>query len=77
MLYQAVLLFFLIAGSVLGQSIRRPGNDDELRYWLENMVWDHRFSSAEVSAATGLNEGEVKAVLNRFAIPPWSSQRSC
>ena len=68
MLYQAVLLFFLMAGGVLGQSVRRPADDDRLRYWLENMVWHHRFSPAEVTAATGFDEDEVIAELKRLRI---------
>ncbi len=63
----ALLLISLCSGA-FGQNVRRPGNDDELRYWLENMVWHHGFSLAEVSAATGLDEGAVKVALNRFEI---------
>ena len=47
---------------------RRPADEAELRYWLENMVWHHRFSTAEVTAATGLAEPEVRAALERFGI---------
>ncbi len=47
---------------------RRPAAAAELRYWLENMVWHHRFSTAEVTAATGLGEPEVRAALERFGI---------
>jgi len=47
---------------------RRPGSDEELRYWLENMVQHHRFSVAEASEATGLSAGEVAAALARFGI---------
>lgn len=47
---------------------RRPASDDELSYWLRNMVCYHQFSVAEVSKATGLSGGEVKAALERFGI---------
>jgi len=31
----------------------------ELRRWLENMVWHHRFTDAEIAAATGLTPAEI------------------
>jgi hypothetical protein len=49
---------------------RRPASDAELRYWLENMVWHHRFETAEIVAATGLEEAEIVAALRRFDIRP-------
>ena len=30
---------------------RQPPNDGELGYWLENMVWHHRFSEDEIVSA--------------------------
>jgi hypothetical protein len=47
---------------------RRPKNDADLRFWLENMVWYHRFSVAEINAATGLNDDEITAALARLEI---------
>ncbi len=45
---------------------RPPANDTELRYWLWNMkVW-HRYTTEEMSAATGLTTGEVSQALARF-----------
>jgi prepilin-type processing-associated H-X9-DG protein len=49
---------------------RRPGNDKELKYWLENMVWYHRFTKEEIKAATGLTEKEIIASLKKFNIRP-------
>jgi hypothetical protein len=45
---------------------RRPANEAELRYWLQNMVVFHRFTPGEVSAATGLTPDEVAAALRKF-----------
>ena len=71
---------FLIAASLLAvvnlssaaeleqPNIRRPINDVDLRFWLENMVWHHRFSTAEIRTATGLSDGEITAALARFGI---------
>lgn len=47
---------------------RKPATETELRYWLENMVWYHRFTEGEVSAATGLATEEVRSALKKFDI---------
>ncbi len=47
---------------------RRPKDDAELRYWLENMVWRHRFSTEEIVTATGLSADEVAATKARLNI---------
>jgi len=47
---------------------RRPKSDAELRFWLENMVWYHRFRLPEISAATGLSGDEITSALARFEI---------
>jgi hypothetical protein len=52
---------------------RTPNNEAEFRYWLQNMIIDHRFSLDEVTAATGLESDKIKAALARFEIDP--SQR--
>ena len=47
----------------------RPAKDaPDLRYWLENMVWQHRFTPAEVRVATGMSVPEIEAALKRFNI---------
>jgi hypothetical protein len=65
-------LFCLFAVIIRGveSNARTPRNDADLRYWLENMVWHHRFSDAEVSAATGLPEARVREALGRLNITP-------
>ncbi len=65
------LVFLLAAGRSLPAepaNSRKPGNDDDLRYWLQSMVWHHRFTTAEITAATGLGADEVTAALKRFDI---------
>lgn len=49
---------------------RPPADDAELRYWLENMVWYHRFSSEEIAAATGLDAAAIAAATRRWNIFP-------
>jgi hypothetical protein len=53
------------------ESVARPPVDDnDLRRWLENMVWQHRFSVEEITAATGLAPAEITAAEARFNIRP-------
>ena len=47
---------------------RRPANEDELRYWLENMVWYHRFTVQEITSAMGMEADEVRSALAQFDI---------
>lgn len=51
-------------------NFRRPDSDEELKYWLENMVWFHRFTNEEIAAATGLTGEEIVAALETFNIRP-------
>lgn len=50
--------------------VRTPTSDDDLRDWLENMVWHHRFTTAEIAEATGLGEEEIERALRKFDIAP-------
>ena len=77
MLKIAVGVFGVVAFSALvsatGQKAgadnsRRPGNDDELKYWLANMVWYHHFTNEEITATTGLTSGEIVAAMNKFDV---------
>jgi hypothetical protein len=49
---------------------RPPRDDDDLRFWLQNMVWHHRFTTEEIRQATGLDEARIAASLERFGIEP-------
>ena len=51
-------------------NFRRPANDDEMRYWLKNMIWYHRFTNAEIAAATGLTNNEIVTAMEKFNIRP-------
>ena len=52
----------------IARQARRPKDEADLRYWLENMVWHHGFSPEEVRAATGLTLGEVRAAQIRLGV---------
>ena len=41
------------------ENFRRPRSDEELRFWLKNMIADHGFTEFEASAATGLSTEEI------------------
>ncbi len=47
---------------------RLPRSDEDLRRWLENMVWHHGFSVGEVRSATGLSTQEIEEALMRWEI---------
>jgi peptidoglycan/xylan/chitin deacetylase (PgdA/CDA1 family) len=51
------------------ENFRRPRSDDELRFWLKNMIADHGFTEFEASTATGLSLDEITAAVQRFTIP--------
>jgi hypothetical protein len=61
-----------------GDDFRPPVNDDDWRYWLENMWLYHRYTPAEIGAATGLSADAASAQLkrlgvDRMALPPRKS----
>jgi hypothetical protein len=43
-------------------------NAPEAAFWLQNMVWYHQFSPAEMAAATGAEEREIAKALKRLDI---------
>ena len=49
---------------------RKPRDDADLKYWLQNMVWHHRFSTDEITEATGLTRDETAAALRQFDVRP-------
>ena len=47
---------------------RRPKNDTELRFWLENMFQHHGYSMDEAAAVTGMPADDITAALKRLSI---------
>lgn len=47
---------------------RPPKSDADLRYWLENMVWYHNYTTEEIVLVTGLSLGQVEEALTRLHI---------
>src|SRR5688572_19887581 len=66
-----VVVLALLAGSLAAgadSNSRRPHTDEDLRFWLENMISDHRFTTEEVCLATGLSAEEVTSAQRKFKI---------
>ena len=64
-----VLSSAVSAGAEPEQSnFRKPATDEDLRYWLQSMVWHHQFSETEIHEATGLSQDEIAAALRKFNI---------
>jgi len=47
-------------------SPRRPGSDEDLHYWLENMMVYHGYTFAEAGEATGLTADEISDATKRL-----------
>jgi peptidoglycan/xylan/chitin deacetylase (PgdA/CDA1 family) len=58
-----------LAGGSSADNARRPKDEAELAYWLDNMRM-HGFSVSEMSAATGLTGDEIEQAIRR--LPPRS-----
>jgi peptidoglycan/xylan/chitin deacetylase (PgdA/CDA1 family) len=57
-----------LAGGKPLDDFRPPSSEDDWRYWLENMWLYHRYTPAEIGAATGLTADEAVARLKRFGV---------
>jgi hypothetical protein len=73
--FSACTLRNVHAGTLVGADInvtnaRRPGDAKKLKYWLENMVWYHRYTNEEIRAVTGLTDKEIIASLKKYDIRP-------
>ncbi|HEX5103522.1 MAG TPA: hypothetical protein VFV87_06905, partial [Pirellulaceae bacterium] len=68
--YVVCFVFGLTAACLAddASNARRPKNDEELRFWLDNMLVHHQFTVEEAAAATGLSADEVTAAAKRFGI---------
>jgi hypothetical protein len=76
MLTCLVLATFQAAGAAdEPDNTRPPRAEADLRYWLENMVWHHRFSTEEIAAATGLSAEAIADAQRKFHVYPDTKPR--
>lgn len=75
--YSALFSIFIITfGLTVTQAedavpnARKPANEEELKYWLENMVVFHHFTVDEIQQATGLDQSDINAAIKRFDLKP-------
>jgi hypothetical protein len=52
------------------QEGRRPATDEQLRFWLENMLVHHQFTTEEAAAATAMSAEEIASATKRLGINP-------
>lgn len=52
----------------IARTARTPIDEADLRYWLENMIWHHRFTAGEVRSATGMSLDAIGAAMQRLGI---------
>ena len=57
-----------VASGKQRSNVRPPRNDEELRFWLTNMIQFHDFSETEVAAATGMETDAIAATLKRLGL---------
>jgi hypothetical protein len=48
--------------------IRRPKDDEELRFWLQNMIWWHHMGDEEIANVTGMELAELQRERARLDI---------
>ena len=68
-----LVLFCPVAAQEL-KNVRRPIGEEEMRYWLTNMVTYHGFSTEEVRLATGMTARETDDALKALGIGPTSAR---
>jgi hypothetical protein len=66
----AIVIFAGAAMAAEEDAGRRPTTDEQLRFWLENMLVHHRFTTEEAAAATAMSAEEVTAAVERLGIKP-------
>jgi len=70
MLSLLMLTGWTVSAQPVVTNARPPRDEAELKYWLENMVWHHRFTPAEIISATGLEPEAISLALRKFQITP-------
>src|SRR5262245_27320143 len=67
-LLRLLLVLWYGKNCVMADQVRVARGVEELRCWLENMLCHHGYSMAERRAVTGLEEGALRAALEKFEL---------
>ena len=63
-----LLLLTFQRSNEAAEQLRPPANDESLEFWLQNMVWHHRYSSNEIQQVTGLSSEQLTEKLKLLGI---------
>jgi len=58
----------LLAAGRSGENFRPLRDENDERFWLENMLVHHRYSIAEMTAVTGMSAAEIATAVTRLGI---------
>lgn len=58
----------MLANDTDYDNFRAPENDQDLAFWLRNMIVDHHYSISEASAGTGLSAEQITAAIEQLKI---------
>jgi hypothetical protein len=64
----ATLMVAVSSAAAFDGQLRPAESDDELKSWLQNMVWHHRFTTQEIQQVTGLEPDQIAQRLQQFNI---------
>lgn len=63
-----IVLLVSAAVAVEPPAGRRPATDEQLRFWLDNMLVHHRFTIDEAAAATSMQADDITAAAKRLGV---------
>jgi len=67
-----VILISMLAGRAgqrAGAETRPPQGEKDLRFWMENMLVHHRYTTEEAAAVTGLTPAKIASARERLHLP--------
>jgi len=56
------------AGEPVSRDARRPVMPDNVKFWLQNMIWHHRFETPEIQAATGFRPEAIRLAEGMYGV---------
>jgi len=70
-LWLVIVIIALVcgAGHTAAAETRPPQGEKDLRFWMENMLVHHRYTTEEAAAVTGLTPAEIASTRERLHLP--------